>query len=61
MREDDSNREASIAFLHGYLMGKAGSDKVNLDTMAKQTDAFINRCLDNPTETALNAMTAAKK
>jgi hypothetical protein len=28
--------------------------------LAKQTDAFVNRCLDNPNEKAIDAMTKVK-
>lgn len=57
MRQSDSSRATAIAFLHGYLLGKSGSDKFNLDTMAKQTDAFINDCLDSPKDKAVDVMT----
>jgi hypothetical protein len=60
MRESGSNRDVAIAFLHGYLTGKSGSSKFNVDTIHKQTGAFIERCLDNPNETALNAMLGVK-
>ena len=59
MRE--SNRDGAIAFLHGYLLGKSGSSKVSLEVLSKQTDAFVDRCLDNPGEKAVNAMSAVKK
>src|SRR5262245_15639501 len=52
MRESDTSRQAAIAFLHGYLLAKAGATAIDLDEMAKQTDSFTNRCLDNPAEIA---------
>ena len=61
MREGDTSRQAAIAFLHGFLLAKAGASSVNLEEMAKQTDTFTSRCLDNPTEKALDAMAASKK
>jgi hypothetical protein len=61
MRESGGNRDVAIAFLHGYLLGKSGGSGFNLETLRKQTDAFIERCLDNPGLKALEAMTAAKK
>jgi len=61
MRESDSNRETAIAFLHGYYLAKSGSTKFNLDVMAKQTDAFLDHCLDNPKEKAMDAMMSVKK
>ncbi len=59
MRETD--RDASIAFLHGYLLGKSGSSSFNLELLTKQTDSFVDRCLDNPSEKAVDAMSTAKK
>ena len=61
MRDSGANRDVAIAFLHGYLLGKSGSSKFNLDKIRAQTDAFIDRCLDNPTEKAEQAMLAVKK
>jgi hypothetical protein len=60
IRESGSGRDNAIAFLHGYLVGKSGGSAFNLDTLAKQTDAFVNRCLDNPNEKAIDAMTKVK-
>ena len=60
MREGGTNREVAIAFLHGFLLGKSGSSKFNLEVLQKQTDAFIDRCLNNPTEKASDAMMKVK-
>ncbi len=61
MREAGSQRDAAIAFLHGFILGKSGSSKFNLEELTKQTDAFINRCLDNPNEIAMEVMVKVKK
>ena len=61
MRDSGSNRDVAIAFLHGYLLGKSGRSKFNLDTLRKQSDLFIDRCLDNPNEKAADAMAKVKK
>jgi len=60
MRESGSNREVAIAFLHGFLLGKSGASTFNLETLAKQTDAFLDRCLENPNEKAVDAMVKVK-
>jgi hypothetical protein len=60
MRESGSNRDVAIAFLHGFITGKSGSSKFNVDAIHKQTNAFIERCLDNMSETALDAMLSVK-
>jgi hypothetical protein len=61
MRESGGNRDVAIAFLHGFILGKSGASGFNVETLGKQTDAFIERCLDNPGLKAIEAMTAAKK
>jgi hypothetical protein len=61
MREGAGSREIAIAFLHGYLLGKSGTSKFNLAALEKQTDAFIEYCLDHPAEKAEAAMVQAKK
>ena len=60
LRESGSNREVAVAFLHGFLLGKSGNSKFNLDALMKQTDAFVERCLDNPQERAVDAMVKVK-
>jgi hypothetical protein len=61
MRDSGPHRDVAIAFLHGYLQGKSGSSKFNVDKLRAQTDAFVDRCLDNPNEKAEQAMMAIKK
>jgi HdeA/HdeB family len=56
VRESGVDRDVAIAFLHGFLLGKSGSAKFNLDVLRKQSNDFIERCLDNPGERALDAM-----
>ena len=60
MREHGGNRDVTVAFLHGYLLGKSGRSTFNLDELHKQTSAFIERCLDNPAERAVDAMAKIK-
>jgi HdeA/HdeB family len=60
MRESGRNRDVAIAFLHGYLVGKSGTSKFNLETLHKQTDSFIDQCLDNPNAKAEDIMMKIK-
>jgi hypothetical protein len=60
MREHGANRDVTIAFLHGFLLGKSGDSKFDLDILHKQTSDFIERCLDNPAERAVDAMAKVK-
>jgi len=61
VRESGSNREVAIAFLHGYLLGKSGNAQFNLNDLLKQTDAFLDRCIENPNDKAIDVMAAVKK
>jgi hypothetical protein len=60
MRQSGSDRDAAIAFIHGYLLGKSGGISFNIETLEKQTDAFVDLCLNNPNEKALDAMMKVK-
>ena len=60
MREHGDNRDVTIAFLHGFLLGKSGSATFDLDAMHKQTSDFIEYCLDNPSAKAVDAMSKIK-
>ena len=61
MRESGANRDIAIAFLHGFLLGKSGSQNFNLDALNKQTEAFVEHCLSNPEGKAVDSMIAVKK
>ena len=61
VRETGSNREVAIAFLHGFLLGKSGNSQFNLNDLLKQTDAFLDRCIENPNDKAVDVMLAVKK
>ena len=61
LRENGAPREVAIGFLHGYVLAKGGGTKFNIETMLKQTDAFIDHCLDNSKDKAIDAMMKATK
>ena len=54
-------RSVAIAFLHGYLLGKSGGSKFNVEILERQTNAFIEECLDNPQSRAEDVMAKLKK
>jgi hypothetical protein len=61
MREGGTNRDAAIAFLHGYVLGKSGQSSFDLNILTEQTDNFMDRCLDHPNVKAIEAMLSIKK
>jgi hypothetical protein len=60
MREGGTSRDSAIAFLHGFLVGRGGQSTINLEMLTRQTDAFIEQCLDNPSDKAMDAMMKTK-
>ncbi len=60
MRERGSDRDVAIAFLHGFLLGKSGSSTFDRAALHKQTRDFIDQCLDNPGEKAIDVMSKLK-
>lgn len=60
IRESGADRDVAIAFLHGFLLGKSGGSKFNLDVLQKQSNAFIERCLDSLSERAVDTMSKVK-
>ena len=59
MRFSDADRNIAVALTHGYMMGKKDTTMFDTEAMAKTTDIFIDYCLDNPTEKALQAFERA--
>ena len=53
MRMSDSDRDVSLAVLHGYRLGKKGATSFVSADLSKVTDEFIEYCLNNPQEKAL--------
>lgn len=56
MREHGDARDIAISFLHGFLLGKSGNSEFDLEKLMDQTDEFIDSCLDNPGEKAVDIM-----
>jgi hypothetical protein len=55
MRLSGDDREIALALVHGYVLGKKGTTKFDVETLATITDKFLDYCLDNPKENALAA------
>lgn len=61
MRESGPNRDVAIAFLRGYLLGKSGMSKFNVSDLHKQSDQFIEICLEKAGEKAVDVMSGVIK
>jgi len=55
MRLSGQDRDVALALAHGYVLGKKGTTKYEIDKLAQITDRFIDHCLDNPKDNALAA------
>ena len=55
MRLSGNDRENTLAFVHGYRLGKKGTTQFDVAELTALTDKFIEHCLDNPNDKALAA------
>lgn len=56
MRLSGGDRDLAIGVLHAFLLGKKGTTQFNVQKLADSTDKFIEACLDNPNDNALELM-----
>ena len=61
MRLSGQDRDVALALAHGYVLGKKGTTKYEIEVLAQITDKFIDYCLDNPTANALDAFETVAK
>ena len=61
MRMSGEDRIIATSALHGYTLGRKGTTKYVPAELSKITDAFIEHCLSNPNEKALQAFTKLAK
>lgn len=55
MAGNDSDRDAVMAFFHGYMAGKSSSKTVDVTALGAKTDAVKDFCLSNPTTPVMDA------
>jgi hypothetical protein len=55
MRLSGSERENALALVHGYRLGKMGTTQYQIEALADLTARFIDHCLNNPNDKALEA------
>ena len=61
MRMTGEDRMIATAFLHGYTLGKKSSTKYVPTELSKISDSFVEHCLNNPNDKALQAFTKLTK
>jgi len=61
MRLSGQDRDVALAMAHGYVLGKKGTTKFEIDRLAEITDKFIDYCLDNPKANALDSFEKVAK
>jgi hypothetical protein len=54
LKLDDSDKEATMIFFHGYMSGKKGESMINVPNLAEISDQIIDHCINQPDETLLN-------
>ncbi len=54
LKLDDSDKEATMIFFHGYMSGKKGELMIDVPNLAEISDQIIDGCIDKPNETLLN-------
>ena len=55
MRLNGQDRDVSLALAHGYVLGRKGTTKYEIDRLSQITENFIDYCLENPKANALEA------
>lgn len=55
MRLNGQDRDVALALAHGYVLGRKGTTKYEIDRLSQITENFIDYCLDNPKANALEA------
>ena len=61
MRMSGDDRVVATSILHGYTLGKKGTTKYVIAELSKITDSFVEHCLNNPNDKALQAFTKLAK
>jgi hypothetical protein len=55
VRFSGEERTVALAVLNGYALGKKGITTFDSEKLGKATNDFIEHCLDNPSDKALEA------
>jgi hypothetical protein len=61
MRTSGDDRLIALGLLHGYVLGSKGTVKWVSEELGKVTDAFVEHCLSNPNDVALQVLARLAK
>ncbi len=50
------DRDVTIAFMHGYVLGKSDGSTVNSAKLTDATESFLNICVEQPKKMALEVL-----
>ena len=56
IRMSGDDRDIAVAFLHGYILGDGDSTEFIVEELYLATDLFIEYCLDNTDDVAVEAL-----
>jgi hypothetical protein len=50
LKLNDSDKEATLVFFHGYMSGKKSELTVDVPALSEVSDKVIDHCIDNPND-----------
>ena len=53
LRISGDDRSYTLLYLHGFVSGKTGQLRLDVQTMSEVTDRVIDHCIDNPSDKLL--------
>ncbi|MEM6711042.1 MAG: HdeA/HdeB family chaperone [Pseudomonadota bacterium] len=59
MGQSGDDRDRSISFLHGFVLGDLGQSEFTVGDIVSVEQVFFDTCLDNPNDPALSVMKSA--
>ncbi len=54
LKLEDSDKQATMAYLHGFISGQKNELKVDVDKLREISDQVIERCIDRPNDSVLS-------